>query len=234
MKHRMMGQITLFDTKKTRIYNSCTPIPIHKISEFDDSTNRLGIMGAEICCEMNNKQRKKNYLLQFLTGLRLDYGWRLDRKLTLNTNSIGDSCHIYTVNENGEIDYDELSYLKRFRVINEDGFWQLYLLHIAETVMPAYWHGLYLMRGYIFTLNDLKYLEYLSNEEKKILSQKKLLLPKVKIQENGATIKVTYWADNDGLCRETVKILVDENSRMTSIKTIKREVISKTYIQICY
>ncbi len=219
---------------KMKVYNSCTPIPIHKIKELDENTNRLGVMGAEICSEMNNKQRKKDYLLPFLTGLRLDYGWHLDRKIETEDNGFGDNCWVYAVNENGDIDRDEINYLKRFRVVNEDGFWQLYLLHNSITVMPAFWHGFYLVRGYVFTLKDLKYLEYMSDEDKELYSQKKLLLPKVSLRGNVATIKVTYWHDNDGLCRDTVKISVDEDGRMNSIKTARRDIIVKTFVHIMY
>ena len=220
-------------TNAKRIYNDCTPIPIHKISSIDDKTNRLGVMGAEICCELNNKRRKKDYLLPHLTGLRLDYGWHLDRDQP-DERGTGDVSRLYTVSDNGEEDRDPMHYLKRFRIINEDGFWQMYLLYNAIRVMPAWCHGLYVMRGYIFTLSDIKYIENMLDSDKATYSQKKLLLPKIKILKNSANIKVTYWSDHEGLCRETVKISVDDDGRMTSIQKTKRDVLVHNHIIIHY
>ena len=135
------AQDSIFDIDTKRIYNDCTPIPIHKISLMDDKTNRLGIMGAEICCEMNNHRRKKDYLLPYLTGLRIDYGWHLERSLAKMDCGLGDTSWIYAVNESGEEDKEQMHFLKRFRIVNDDGFWQMYLLYNAERVMPVWWHG---------------------------------------------------------------------------------------------
>ena len=228
-----MEHDTLFGIGKMRIYNPHTPIPIHQISELDENTNRLGKMGAEICCEMNNTRRKKDFLLPYLTGLRMDYGWHLDRTTTLDMNSIGDVSRVFAVDENGVEDH-ALNYLKRFRIINEDGFWQMYLLYNAASVMPAWWHGCYVLRGYVFTLSDIKYLEYMPAEDKKMFSQRKLLLPKVIKRKNSANVKVTYWHDNEGLCRETVKITVNGDGRVISYKTVKREVLYQTCYRIDY
>lgn len=223
-----MGKDTLFELGKMRIYNSQTPIPIHQISELDGKTNRLGKMGAEICCEMNNTRRKKDYLLPYLSGLRIDYGWHLDSTTTLNMDDIGDVSKIFAVNEEGVKD-NPMNFKKRFRVIDEDGFWQMYLLENSSTVMPTWWHGNYILRGYVFTLEDIKYLDVLTEEEKRVLSQKRLLLPQVRIldkfNERSATVKATYWNDWEGLCRETVKITLDRDRRVESIKTIKRDVL---------
>ena len=100
--------------------------------------------------------------------------------------------------------------------------------------MPAWWHGLYVMRGYIFTLSDIKYIENMLDSDKATYSQKKLLLPKIKILKNSANIKVTYWSDHEGLCRETVKISVDDDGRMTSIQKTKRDVLVHNHIIIHY
>ena len=228
-----MEQDTLFGLGKMRIYNSQTPIPIHQISELDEKTNRLGKMGAEICCEMNNSRRKKDFLLPYLTGLRLDYGWHLDRTTTLDMNSLGDVSRVFAVDENGVEDH-ALNYLKRFRIINEDGFWQMYLLYNAASVMPTWWHGNYALRGYVFTLSDIKYLEHMPTEAKEEFRQKRLLLPKVNKLKNTANIKVTYWHVNEGLCRETVKIIVNDEGRLISYKTVKREVLYETCYHIDY
>ena len=222
------------DRIRMRIYNKCTPIPVHKILELDENTNRLGMMGANICSEMSNKLRKKNYLLPFLTGLRMDYGWRLDKKLDLNKNSIGDSSHLFAVNEKEEVDMDRSSYLKRFRIINEDGFWQMYLLYHAWSVMPAWWHGLYGLRGYVFTLSDIKHIENMYDSDKEIFSKRKDLLPQMNIGRSFANIKATYWDDQEGLCRETVRIIVDDDGRVISIKRIKKDVLVPNHIHFCY
>lgn len=229
-----MGTNKVSDRVRMRIYNDCTPIPVHKILELDENTNMLGMMGANICSEMSNKLRKKNYLLPFLTGLRMDYGWRLDKKLDLNKNSIGDSSRLFAVNEKEEVDMDRSSYLKRFRIIDEDGFWQMYLLYNAEDVMPAWWHGLYGLRGYVFTLSDIKYIENMFDSDKEIFSKRKDLLPEIEVGKNFAKIKATYWDDQEGLCRETVRIIVDDDGRLISYKRIKREVLVGIHIIITY
>ena len=222
------------DRVKLRIYNPCPPIPIHKIKVLDDNTNRLGVMGAEIFSEMNNKLRKKNYLLPFLTGLRMDYGWRLDKKLELNTKGIGDSGYLFAVNEKGETEMKCSHYLKRFRIINEDGFWQMYLLYHSWSVMPAYWHGLYGLRGYVFSLSDIRYIENMYDSDKEIFSKNKELLPRIDVRKNFADIVATYWDDQEGLCRETVRIIVDDDGRMISIKRTGREVLVEPHIFFCY
>ena len=228
------AQDSLFDIDTKCIYNDCTPIPIHKISLMDDKTNRLGIMGAEICCEMNNHRRKKDYLLPYLTGLRIDYGWQLERSLAKMDCGLGDTSWIYAVNESGEEDKDQMHFLKRFRILNDDGFWQMYLLYNAERVMPVWWHGHYVVRGYVFTLSDIRLIENMEDSDKETFSKKKLLLPKVNVMKNSANIKVTYWSDHDGFCRETVKITIDDDGRVTSIKRTKQEVLVPSNICICY
>lgn len=216
-----------------RIYNNCTPIPIHKISLMDDKTNRLGVMGANICCELNNNRCKKGYVLPYLTGLRLDYGWHLDRDLP-NERGIGDTSWLYAVNENGEEDRDKEHYLSRFRIVNDDGFWQMYLLYIAENVMRAWWHGLYIMRGYIFTLSDIQYIKNMYDSDKETLSENRRLLPKIYIKNRIATIKATYWSDHKGLCQETVKIAIDEDGRLKSIKKISTDILIPNHVIFCY
>lgn len=225
---------TITNQVKMMIYNRCTPIPVHKIYELDENTNRLGMMGANICSEMSNKLRKNNYLLPFLTGLRIDYGWRLDKKLELDENTIGDNSYIFLVNEKGETDMDRSSYLKRFRIIDKDGFWQMYLLYHSWSVMPAWWHGLYGLRGYVFSLPDINYIENMYDSDKEIFSRDKTLLPQIEVGRNFAKIKATYWDDQEGLCRETVRIIVDDDGRLISYKRIKREVLVGIHVIINY
>ena len=193
------------------------------------------MMGAEICCEINDIcYRKRRYLLYFLTGLRLDDGWYLDRTFPKDDNFSGELSRLFAANDKGEVEYIKEHYLRRFRIISEDGFWQIYLLYNAISVMPAYWHGLYLMRGYIFTLSDIKYIENMKESDKAIFSKQKQLLPELKIKKNSATIIVTYWSDRKGLCRETVEINIDDDCRMTSIKTTKEEILVPNHIHIRY
>jgi hypothetical protein len=183
---------------------------------------------------MSNKLRKNNYLLPFLTGLRIDYGWRLDKKLELDENTIGDNSYIFLVNEKGETDMDRSSYLKRFRIIDKDGFWQMYLLYHSWSVMPAWWHGLYGLRGYVFSLPDINYIENMYDSDKEIFSRDKTLLPQIEVGRNSAKIKATYWDDQEGLCRETVRIIVDDDGRLISYKRIKREVLVGIHVIINY
>ena len=91
---------------------------------------------------------------------------------------------------------------------SEMGAWQAYLLSVAMTMLPTWWHGGYFRRKYIFQIEDLwNHGQKISlfgprfeqNEEYEVAPQV------IKINDNTA-ISACYWNDWEGLVREKISL----------------------------
>ena len=84
----------------------------------------------------------------------------------------------------------------------KEAVWQLYLLDIADTILPLFWHGGYHKRTFFFDRQS-----FLTFEHKDVASFafSKEIIPKVEItDENTAIVKCCFWSEWHGLCVEEV------------------------------
>ena len=114
------------------------------------------------------------------------------------------------------------------------GIWQAYLLSMAPTVLPTFWHGGYIRRTYIFSHKDLEEIDELRrNGKAPLFGIKDIVSPKVKIRGSEGTIECCYWNDWEGLVRETLKVTYANNS-VISITQTKAEVLCEYDCGICF
>lgn len=84
----------------------------------------------------------------------------------------------------------------------KEAVWQLYLLDIADTILPLFWHGGYHKRTFFFDRRS-----FLTFDHKEVASfvHSKDIIPKVEITgENTAIVKCCFWSEWHGLCVEEV------------------------------
>lgn len=84
----------------------------------------------------------------------------------------------------------------------KEAVWQLYLLDIADTILPLFWHGGYHKRTFFF---DRQSFLTFDHKEVAALADSDEIIPKVEITgENTALVKCCFWSDWLGLCVEDV------------------------------
>ena len=114
---------------------------------------------------------------------------------------------------------------------SEMSAWQIYLLTTASTVLPAFWHGNYENRQYVFSKSDISNLSGFCRGN--IFSKVDIsniaddILPGVELIGNMAKVRCCYWNDWKGLVRETVSINFNDRKRIRINKEIESEVLYK-------
>lgn len=114
---------------------------------------------------------------------------------------------------------------------SEMSAWQIYLLTTASTVLPAFWHGNYENRQYVFSKSDISNLSGFCREN--IFSKVDIsniaddILPGVELIGNMAKVRCCYWNDWKGLVRETVSINFNDRKRIRINKEVESEVLYK-------
>lgn len=197
----------------------------------------------------------KSHFLNALDALSLEDGYALGLKLPCH-EGMGDksSFYIYCKNKEahkkkndipvpqGITDYNDEDYEEedKYELFNHIlvkrtamGIWQAYLLSIAPTVLPTFWHGGYIRRTYIFAHQDLAKVDELFRKDEPLYSIKDFVSPKVKIRGYEGTIECCYWNEWEGLVRETLKVTYGNNT-VLSFKRIKEEVLYEYDCGICF
>lgn len=201
----------------------------------------------------DKKHEDKSYLFKTLDALSLEDGYVLGLKLAEDVG-MGDESYFYThpiidskidkpvppipmgIYDDNEVDEEEEhTLLEHINVESTaNGIWQAYLLSIAPTVLPTFWHGGYIHRTYIFSHKDFEEIDELSrNGEAPLFGIKDVVSPKVKIRGSEGTIECCYWNDWEGLVRETLNVTYVNNS-VISIKRTKAEVLYEYDCGICF
>lgn len=114
---------------------------------------------------------------------------------------------------------------------SEMSAWQIYLLTTASTVLPAFWHGDYENRQYVFSKSDISNLSGFYREN--IFSKVDIsniaddILPGIELIGNIAKVRCCYWNDWKGLVRETVSINFNDKKNIRINKEIESEVLYK-------
>lgn len=114
---------------------------------------------------------------------------------------------------------------------SEMSAWQIYLLTTASTVLPAFWHGDYENRQYVFSKSDISNLPGFYREN--IFSKVDVsniaddILPEVELVGNMAKVRCCYWNDWKGLVRETVSINFNDRTNIRINEEIESEILYK-------
>ena len=120
--------------------------------------------------------------------------------------------------------------------MSEQGAWQLYLLNTTPCVMPAYWHGEYLKREFIFEEYDLNRIEALNDYDLTDLMACPIIWPSVTLEHQAgdsvvAHVFCCYWNDWKGLIREHVKMTL-KNGHVEKYENLDDLVIYKYHCGI--
>lgn len=102
---------------------------------------------------------------------------------------------------------------------SELGVWQVYLLSISSTMLPAFWHGNYFTRFIILSKDDVKQIRPEGKGSIRVWAD---VSPKVWIKEDMAFVSCCYWNDWDGVVRETIAFKYEEN-HITRIEMMKEK-----------
>ena len=113
---------------------------------------------------------------------------------------------------------------------SEMSAWQIYLLTTASTVLPAFWHGNYGNRQYVFSKSDISNLSgfFKGNIFSKVDVSNIAddILPGVELIGSMAKVRCCYWNDWKGLVRETVSINFNDKKKIC-ISEIESEILYK-------
>ena len=120
--------------------------------------------------------------------------------------------------------------------MSEQGVWQLYLLKTTPCVMPAYWHGEYMKREFIFEENDLYGIEALKDYDLADLIACPILWPSVTLERQTgdsvvAHVFCCYWNNWKGLIREHV-VMILKNGGVEKYENLDDFVIYKYHCGI--
>lgn len=178
-------------------------------------TNELSMFGQAFHSLLDKvvEDNSVEPVLNYLNKLTLIDGPLKLHVASENTHDIGDESYFY-IEDKGERDYKVYKHLKAEP--SAEAAWQLYLLNTAQSVMPVFWHGAYIVKDFIFdeaTLNDYVPLECYDISG---LSREHLLLPEVIMSPDGRTANVycTYWNDWKGLVRDRLHITFLRNGKV--------------------
>lgn len=120
--------------------------------------------------------------------------------------------------------------------MSEVGVWQMYLLKTTPCVMPAYWHGEYMKRKFIFEKYDLYGIEALKDYDLTDLIACPIMWPSISFEKQAvdsvvAHVFCCYWNDWKGLIREHVKMTL-KNGRLVKYENQDDLVIYKYHCGI--
>lgn len=183
-------------------------------------------------------QPDKSYLFETLDCMQLEEGYSLGLRLAEH-KGMGDESWFFTYQKHigpeeylNKLDFITAKFEDRLQLDHifvqktEMGAWQAYLYSIAITLLPVYWHGGYIMRKYVFMLDDLANIFIDANSEALLHLRdfQGRVSPEVMIQGDKATIQVCFWNEWRGLVRDTVEIRFEGN-RVVSFECVKTEVL---------
>lgn len=160
----------------------------------------------------NKSQESVDSLFDVLDCLSLPVDYHLGLKLAQNGGH-GDTSWFYTYQ--GEDPNFTFGSRPReghdpFKVIIVEptamGAWQLYLMIIAESILPTTWHGGYSAREYFFDRDNYNGIKSAFAKDVNIcISQ--IPEPKVEMEDGMAIVSCPYWSDRKGLVLQSIKVI---------------------------
>ena len=182
-------------------------------------------------------------LLKVLDCIKLEKGYHMGLKVARD-GGLGDESYFYTYcgNEdpfkadktsmslsihtpNNSFGRPNAAFYKNFRVEpSEMGAWQIYLLWLAPTILPYWWHGGYIAREYFFDREkaDGFIPDWSHNPIKNF--QEKIPQPIVTMKDNEAVVICPYWNNWHGLVLESTPIAFKPDGKF-AIKKQRHKVL---------
>lgn len=215
-----------------------------------DRINPYSIKGKDIhhvisdSIVLTESLKDKGELFFHAKSLSLKNGYKLGLRIANeNTNDIGDESRFFIYDNNGK----EYPIHKSLYDLNKVdcsliqvepstmGAWELYLLMTSPTIMPVVWHGGYICRNFIFSINDLKRIKPITDLDFSILDKDGLLLPSVKLSadKTSADVYCSYWNDWEGLVREHALVNFKPDGT-ASIKSVDKFTFYEYDCGICF
>ena len=189
-----------------------------KISYGEEVMNDLEKKALEFIAKtkyivQDKSQEIIDSLFDVLDSLSLPAGFSLGLKLAGEVG-IGDESWFYTYQGKDPIDTfscraPNSSTLFKDIIVEPTvmGAWQAYLIFIAPTILPTFWHGGYIAREYFFDRAGFKGIT--SNWARGNVDVKLSQIPQPTVEMRGvagAVITCPYWNDWVGLVLETVDV----------------------------
>ena len=184
-------------------------------------------------------------LFKVLDCIKLKKGYHMGLKVAQKAG-IGDNSFFYTycgnedpfkadktsmslLNNTPKVSFVEpnADFFKSFRMApSEMGAWQVYLLWLAPTILPYWWHGGYDAREYFFDREKADdFIPYWSLDP--IMNfQEKIPQPKVTLKDNEAVVICPYWNNWQGLVLESTPIAFRPDGKIV-IKKQRHKVLYK-------
>ena len=191
-------------------------------------------------------------LLKVLDCIKLEKGYHMGLKVARKAG-MGDESYFYTYCGNEDpfmADKTSISlsintpntafvepaaaFFKSFRVEpSEMGAWQVYLLWLAPTIMPVWWHGGYIVRDYFFDRDKADdFQPYWSHDSIKNF-QEIIPQPIVTMNDNEAVVICPYWNNWQGLVLESTPMVFKPNGKII-MKKQRHRVLYKYNCGICF
>ena len=181
-------------------------------------------LGKNIVELVNSKQYDK--LISVLGDIRISDGCSLKFKICEEPygDVMGDSSFLYVLNKDGEKDKDIFQYIEVSNTYR--AAWQVFILYKLWHLLPMFWHGNYERRTMVFTSSDLSEEITLLNKASDMRNvtldvSKYNLRPQLSQKGNEYFVSCCYWNNWEGLVREVVGIVV-ENNKVTEIVEVDK------------
>lgn len=217
--------------EKEQLENERQKLQFHKneyaasIANEDESVVSGCIaVGKTIVELVNSKQYDK--LINVLGDIRVLDGCSLKIRICEEPygNVMGDSSFLYVLNKDGEKDKDVFKYIEVSN--SSQSAWQVYILHTLWHLLPMFWHGNYNKRTMVFTSSDLSEKISQLNKDSHMNNvtldvSNYNLQPQLSKKGNEYFVSCCYWSNWEGLVREVVGIVV-ENNKVSEIVEVDK------------
>lgn len=184
-------------------------------------------------------------LLKVLDCIKLEKGYHLGLKVAQG-EGLGDKSYFYTYRGNKDpYKADKMSeslmnitpqisfvknntgFFKSFRVEpSEMGAWQVYLLWLAPTILPYWWHGGYTAREYYFDREKANDFIPGWSHNPIMNFQEKIPQPIVTMKDNEAVVICPFWNNWHGLVLESTPIVFKPDNKII-IKRQRHKILYK-------
>lgn len=219
-----------------------TELYVSKAKEYCDLLN-----------EFANGNKDYNRLFTVLDCLTLDTNHTLALHLANDKLHFGDVSWFYCYEGDTDIYRDRFNHpneeshedffqcmgnLSEFQIFehlsverSEMGAWQAYLLSIALSQLPTWWHGAYRSDDLIFSNEDIRIrrlsfiYKIFGNKQELVLTRpEEELLPEVWFEGNTAYVRNCYFNKWKGVAKRTTAISFDQN-RVKNFDKVQTDVL---------
>ena len=222
-------------------------------NKFDNQTQKKNYMnsfekkGVEFLTKINDlvcneDLTTKDSLFEVLDHIQLKDGYHLGLKLA-DHKGMGDESWFYTYKDEDTLkklntaDFEtseEKSNIFNDLIVKqtEMGVWQAYLLSVATTVLPLWWHANYISRTFFFDRDNFRIITPFHIESVPLKIQD-IPQPSVIKEDNHFIIRCPYWNNWEGLVLVSLNVSFKENGNI-SFDNFDREMLYEFDCGICF